>query len=164
MNRDVARRTSDIAARIFGGALSLCLIAEAVAGERSAPPVTNAAYLAECGSCHLAYPPQLLAAPAWQRIVRGLDRHFGVDASVDAPTAKTIGAFLDANAQREGSKRFDPAANRITETRWFRHEHGEIAPAVWQRATVRTPTNCGACHPQAGRGRFSDRDVRIPRV
>jgi hypothetical protein len=164
MNRDIARWTFDIAAWIAGGAFSVFLIADAMASGRSALPATNAAYQTECGSCHVAYPPQLLAAPAWQRILQGLDRHFGVDASVDAPTATTIGAFLDANAQRAGGKRFDPAAVRITETPWFRHEHGEIAPAVWQRAAVRTPANCGACHPQAERGRFSERDVRIPRA
>ena len=42
---------------------------------------------AECGSCHAAFPPALLTAPAWRQVMGALDRHYGADASVDAKTA-----------------------------------------------------------------------------
>ena len=45
---------------------------------------SNAKWKAECGSCHVAYPAQLLPATSWQRLMKGLDKHFGTDASVDA--------------------------------------------------------------------------------
>lgn len=163
MHRDTARWTFDIAAWIVGFSFSAFLIVDAVAGERAAPAPVDAAYAAECGTCHVAYPPRLLAAPAWERIMRGLDRHFGVDATVDAPAAATIRAYLAANAQAPGSKRYDPEATRITTTRWFTREHGEIGAAVWQRAGIRSAANCGACHQAADRGVFSEHDVRIPR-
>jgi hypothetical protein len=164
MNRDIARWTIDAVAWITGLFLSLFLIADAMAGERPAAPVANSTWQAECGSCHVAYPPRLLAAPAWRRIMQGLDRHFGVDASVDAASAATIGGFLEANAQSAANKRYDQAATRITETRWFRHEHGEVAAATWKRPDVRSAANCAACHAQADRGIFSERQIRSPGV
>lgn len=47
-------------------------------------------YKAECTSCHIAYPPQLLSAPDWRRLLSGLDRHFGTDASVDAKALEAL--------------------------------------------------------------------------
>ena len=47
----------------------------------------NEKWKTECGSCHLAYPPELLPASSWRRIMAGLDRHFGADASLDAASA-----------------------------------------------------------------------------
>jgi hypothetical protein len=44
-------------------------------------------FRAECGSCHLAYPPGLLPAASWQRIMIRLEGHFGDDASLDPATA-----------------------------------------------------------------------------
>ena len=117
----------------------------------------------ECGSCHVAFAPRLLPASSWRIIMRDLDRHFGVDASVDRDTAASIGAFLEANAGRDGGKRVDASALRITEARWFRHEHAGIAATTWARSDVGSAANCGACHRDAGRGDFNERAVRVPR-
>lgn len=57
----------------------------------------------ECGDCHIAYAPRLLPAADWRRIVGTLDRHFGVDASLDAATSASIAAWLEANAGRARS-------------------------------------------------------------
>lgn len=149
---------------IGGVAAAAALAGAAIAGEHSRPPAAlNADFQRECGSCHIAYSPRLLSATAWRTMMQGLDRHFGVDASIDAPTAETIGAYLEANAAADGGKRSDPTAMRITQARWFRHEHGRIGAAVWQRADVGSPANCGACHLAADRGDFSERNLRLPR-
>lgn len=118
----------------------------------------NPQWRAECGSCHVAYPPQLLPAPAWNRIMSGLDRHFGADASLDAAGSAAIGAFL-VNNSRSGEVR----TLRITETGWFRHEHDEVPAATWTRPAVKSPANCVACHTRADAGDFSERNIRIPR-
>ncbi|MEO8752641.1 MAG: diheme cytochrome c [Casimicrobiaceae bacterium] len=162
MNRDIVRWTFDISAWIVVFSISVFLVVDALASERAAPAPVDATYRAECGSCHVAYPPRLLAAPAWHTIMQGLDRHFGVDATVDAQAAATIRAYLATNAQAPVSKRYDPDATRITTTRWFAREHGEIGAAVWQRASVKSAANCGACHAQAERGVFGEHNVRIP--
>ena len=125
---------------IGGVAAAAALTGAAIAGEHSRPPpALNADFQRECGSCHIAYSPRLLSATAWRTMMQGLDRHFGVDASIDAPTAAAIGAYFEANAAGDGAKRSDPTAMRITQARWFLHEHGRIAAPVWRRADVAQP-------------------------
>jgi hypothetical protein len=110
------------------------------------PP--DPAYRAECGSCHVAYPPQLLPAASWRALMTRLDRHFGVDASLDAKLQADIGRFLETNAGRRSAA---PGAEpRITETPWFRREHrGEIPPG-------QNPANCGVCHARAEDGYYDE--------
>ena len=64
------------------------------------PPPTHAAWKAECGSCHVPYPPRLLPAESWRALMDGLDRHFGTDATLDATTAASIRAFLEAKDRK----------------------------------------------------------------
>jgi len=163
MNRETRRWIFDLTAWIVGIVAAAALFGEAAAGERKYLANTDPAWKTECGGCHVAYPPQLLSAPSWRTTMSGLDRHFGVDASVDAATAASIGAFLEANAARAGGKRSDPSALRITETRWFRHEHADIAAATWSAPKVRSAANCSACHGGAESGDYSERSVRVPR-
>jgi nitrate/TMAO reductase-like tetraheme cytochrome c subunit len=121
----------------------------------------NDTWTAECGSCHVPYPPRLLPATSWRAIMAGLDRHFGVDASVDANAASVIGAFLQENAGRARPEGIPTL--RITDTAWFRHEHDEIAAAVWRNPKVKSAANCAACHRGAQAGVFDERSVHIPR-
>lgn len=125
-------------------------------------PLTNAAYRAECGSCHVPYPPQLLPAPSWQAIMDGLDKHFGSDASLDAKTAGEIRAYLASNASRKAAAK-SKAAPRITESPWFVKEHDEVPASLWKSEAVKGAFNCGACHTQAEQGDFSERSLRLPR-
>ncbi len=136
------------------------LLNEAVA-EPGAPAAANAAWKAECGSCHIAYPPQLLSASSWRRIMAGLGRHFGTDASLDAASAAGIADFLERNAG--SGRRGGEDALRITETRWFLHKHDEVRPSAWKNPRIKTAANCGACHGGAERGDFDEDAVRIPR-
>ncbi len=98
-------------------------------------------YAAECGSCHVAYPPQLLPAQSWRQLMAGLQRHFGTDASLEPALGKEIEQFLADHAGRRGGTEL-----RITETRWFRKEHG----------VVKNPADCAACHAGAQKGIYED--------
>jgi len=131
----------------------------AIADDLRLPP--NPAYQAECGSCHVPYPPQLLPAQSWQQLMGRLDRHFGSDASLDATAHDEISRYLAANAGRRAA----PAGPepRITETRWFVRKHDEVDGAAWTRPAVKSAANCSACHQGAEKGNFSDDEVRIPR-
>lgn len=122
--------------------------------------VDNATYRSECGSCHVAYPPPLLDAGAWREIMRGLDRHFGTDASLGEAAQAQIDAYLGARAGRSAS----PASTlRITEATWFRKEHRKIGEATWKSPSVKSTANCSACHWQAEQGDFSERSLRVSR-
>jgi nitrate/TMAO reductase-like tetraheme cytochrome c subunit len=124
--------------------------------------VDNSVYRAECASCHIAYPPQLLSKESWRALMGDLANHFGTDASVDAKTAQEIQRYLEANAGGARAGEVKPPL-RITETHWFRHEHDEVPAAVWKVPAVKSAANCGACHTQAERGDFSERSLRVPR-
>lgn len=156
------RRGVAAAARIVALSGALGVAASAVAGDLRPPRGSNAAWSSECGSCHVAYPPRLLPASSWRAIVQGLDRHFGTDASVDPKAAASIGAFLEANAGRERAGIAGTPLLRITETRWFSHEHSGQAAAVWKRGQIKSPADCAACHRQAAAGDYGERTLRLP--
>ena len=140
---------------------ALALLAHEAMADGQRFRADNARWKAECGSCHLAYPPRLLPAPAWRSIMAGLDKHFGTDASLDPAAAAEIGAFLESNAGR--GRRAGAQALRISDSAWFRREHDEVPAAAWRRPSITSAANCAACHRGAGQGDFSERDIRIPR-
>ena len=124
---------------------------------------SNAKWQTECSACHVAYPPRLLPSASWRAVMSGLDKHFGSDASLDPATAKEIGTFLNENASRRQQTTSEKPTLRITETRWFRHEHDEVSARTWNNPRVKSPANCAACHTQAERGNYSERTIRIPK-
>jgi mono/diheme cytochrome c family protein len=126
----------------------------------SAPVAPMQAYRQECAGCHVAYPPRLLPAQSWERILSNLSHHFGTDASLDEPQVRAIGAWL---VRESAGARAAPPEDRITRSAWFLHEHDEVPAATWKRASIRSPSNCAACHTRADQGDFNEHTVRIPR-
>jgi hypothetical protein len=149
-------------ALVLLGALAAMLLPAMGRADREVFRVDHPAYQAECASCHIAYPPQLLPKESWRALMSDLPNHFGTDASVDAKTAKEIQSYLESNAGRVRAEGAKPPL-RITETRWFRHEHDEVPAVVWKDPAVKSAANCSACHTQAERGDFSERNLRVPR-
>jgi Dihaem cytochrome c len=162
MNKAIKRKM--FAAMVWSVSLlsASSLLTDSALADSKLFSATNPTWKAECGSCHVAYPPNLLPATAWRRMVAGLDKHFGTDASIDARAAAEIGAFLENNAG-EGKRGSDSGTLRISETPWFRHKHDEVAASVWKNPKVQSAANCTACHAGAERGNFDEHAVRIPR-
>jgi len=127
------------------------------------PIATNKLWKTECGSCHVAYPPNLLPAASWRKIIRGLDEHFGTDASLTASETREVAAFLEKNAGRNRHDTSGRPLLRITETRWFQHEHDEVSGRAWKNPKVKSAANCAACHTLAEDGNYSERYIKIPR-
>ncbi len=125
--------------------------------------VNEPAYAQECGSCHVPYPPALLAAPSWRAVVGGLDKHFGTDASIEAAPRAAILAFLEKNAGSRDTGAGGKPLLRISETAWFRKEHDKhVSAAILKSPEVKSYANCAACHPGAERGSYAERDIRVP--
>lgn len=128
-----------------------------------APLVKNEKWQADCGSCHVAYPPRMLSAASWISVMAGLDKHFGVNASLDTATAKEISTFLENNAGKGKYGASDKAILRISETSWFVREHRKIAANTWKNPKVKSSANCGACHTTAASGNYSEHNISIPK-
>ena len=155
---------------IHGGPIATALLLLVLAGHVRVAgadddrfTASNENWQAECGSCHIAYPPELLTEGSWREMMRGLDKHFGTDASLDAVAAVEIGAFLTENAARGKRAWRAGSALRITETAWFRKEHRKVSAATWKNSKVKSPANCSACHTGAERGDYSEHSVSVPR-
>ncbi len=128
-------------------------------GAAEAAPVSPAmVYAEECGGCHVPYPARFLGAGEWSTVLGRLDRHYGVDASLDAAALAEVASHLHGTVAAGGSAPLP----RITTSRWFRGEHREIDPAGWSAPAVKSPANCGACHAGAARGSFQERELRLP--
>lgn len=133
------------------------------------PPV----YKKECGSCHMAFPPNALPAKSWRIMMAGLQDHFGEDASIEEPARREIEDFLVKNSAetsleeasikliRSIGKEQPPL--RITEIRYWKEKHKSVQQAIYRRETIRSRINCVACHKWAEYGSFEDGDIKIPR-
>ena len=135
-----------------------------VADERYSP-ITDSTVSKECGACHMAFQPQMLPKRSREKMMAGLNDHFGEDASLDKPMTQHITAYLVANAADTswwGGKFMRGVKDhmvplRITETPHWVHEHNDEVPArAWANPKVKSKANCLACHPRANRGDYDD--------
>lgn len=132
------------------------------------PAINHAATLKECGECHLAFPPQMLPARSWDKLMGDLANHFGENATLDQALRDDIAAYLAQHAAdapgTKGAARFikglaaDAAPLRITETPYWKREHDEIAEARYKDPKVKSRANCIACHRTADKGEFLEGD------
>ncbi|NMM18500.1 MAG: cytochrome C [Rhodoferax sp.] len=122
-------------------------------------------YQQECAACHIAYPAGMLPAASWQHMMGSLTKHYGTDASLDEASVREISGWLHANAGTYKRVSEAPPQDRITKSAWFlrKHREGEVPANVWKRASVGSASNCAACHTNAAKGSFSERDIRIPK-
>jgi mono/diheme cytochrome c family protein len=111
----------------------------------------NAVWRAECGACHMAFPPGLLTADDWLDLMSRLDQHFGVDASLEPKAKAEIADYLKQNGASNrlfGSRDEVP---RITTTDRFVAKH-RSAIRLWQRGKIKSLTDCASCHKADGMG------------
>jgi hypothetical protein len=148
----------------------LTLAAAAVRADEGVrvPAIDHAATLKECGECHLAFPPQMLPARSWDKLMGDLANHFGENATLDQALREDIAAYLSQHAAdasgTKGAARFikglaaDATPLRITETPYWKREHDEIAEARYKDPKVKSKVNCIACHRTADKGEFLEED------
>jgi len=155
---------SNILITLVAVTLSLTVHARNNGEERGRPVLpthVNAKWQQECSGCHLAFPPGLLPAASWRKLMSGLDQHFGTNAALGEPDTVAITEFLVKNASNRWSANTAPL--RITESHWYKSRHSELSTAIWKRASVKSHSNCAACHTGADKGVFDEHRVRIPR-
>jgi hypothetical protein len=141
-------------------------------GNRYLTPVNNPTYSEQCGACHFAYQPELLPSGSWEKILAGVDDHFGEFIELDPDSKKIIGEYLKVNAAEHSSakravKIMRSLGNRtplrITQIPYIQEKHHEIPLEVFKGESVGSLSNCPACHKTAERGIYDDDSVAIPR-
>lgn len=136
---------------------ALLLAGSAFAGDHRY--TLSPAYAAECGSCHVAYPPALLTAPAWATTMQELGKHFGSDASLDAKTHREISDWLQTQASTRDKHAVSGKTPRLSETPWFRKEHRNLS--LPEKTT--SIAQCNACHTHAEQGDFGEGSLKSNR-
>ena len=117
----------------------------------------------ECASCHTLYPPAFLPVDSWKRIMAGLEKHYGTDASVDAKTNLAITQWLTQYGGTYKRVAGAPPNDRITESPWFIKKHNGVSASVWKNPKVKSASNCTACHTAANDGIYEDDSIKIPK-
>lgn len=135
--------------------------------QRRAPadPVAESAYRNACGACHTPHAPDLLPPASWRTLLDNLDRHFGQTVELEPSVHATVGRWLAASSpsRRDSSQpATTEALPRITKSAWFERKHRKIGPAVVQRPSVGSMSNCVACHRTAAEWEFDEHRVMIP--
>lgn len=148
---------------LFGLLVAIGLMQSAMADGHKRMVALLPQYKQECAACHLAYPPGMLPAASWKRVMAKLPKHYGTDASLDPATVKALGTWLGANAGTYKRVSEEPQQDRITTSAWFERKHREVAPDIWKRAAVGSRANCAACHTRADKGDFDEDNIRIPK-
>lgn len=129
----------------------------------------NIAFVSECGSCHTLYPPSLLPAKSWEKIMQNLDDHFGDDASVDEKTNQSILSYLVKNSAEtsttEASLKFLNSIKNediiaMSQTSFWKKTHKEIPKEIFDNPKIKSPSNCKACHSDVEKGFIEDENIK----
>jgi len=140
--------------------------------KRYLTPVNNPTYIEECGGCHFTYQPELLPSGSWDKILFGLEDHYGEAIELDPKSKKVIAEYLKANAAEYSSAKRavkimrslgDRTPLRITQIPYIQEKHHEVPPKVLVRDSIGSLSNCSACHTTAEKGIYEDDYVVIPR-
>lgn len=130
-------------------------------------------YKQECATCHMAYQPEFLPKRSWDKMMNNLSNHFDSDASLNNETMTKIKTYLDENASDAKRVRGEigefahsisdnSTPLRITEIPKFKREHREISTKMIEQKEVKSLSNCTACHTDADKGTFRERNINIP--
>lgn len=136
-----------------------------------AQPAPNASYEGACGGCHWAYVPALLPSKSWANILATLNDHFGNEVVLTEQQRSEISNYLNTNSAENTSAKigrkitqslgaFCPC--RVIDVPYVQKKHRKIDASTFSRKSIKSLSNCIACHPSASSTRFDDDDVKIP--
>lgn len=131
----------------------------------------NTSYEKSCGGCHWAYVPALLPSKSWENILETLNDHFGNDVVLSAQERSDVYSFLTSNSSEKTSAKIGRkisqslggvSPSRIVDVPYIQRKHRKVDQATFLRNSIKSLSNCIACHPSASVSRFDDDDVKIP--
>ncbi len=133
-------------------------------------------YYTDCGDCHKTYPPYMLPARSWKRIIKDLDNHFGeeiTEANISKEARTSILNYLTSNSSEYSTNKIafrfinslekDEAPKAITKTDYWRDIHKNIDPKVFKSKKVKSRAYCWSCHEGFEQGIFKNEKISIPK-
>lgn len=131
-------------------------------------------FINECSSCHMAYQAPFLPKRSWNKMMDNLENHFNTDASLAKEDNKKVRDYLVNNASDSQNKFYGEIAEfahsipssqtplAITEIPKFKREHREVPKRLILQKEVKSLSNCTACHSDANKGWYNERNIKIP--
>lgn len=99
-------------------------------------------YLKNCGTCHIALPPQAMPTQTWQQLLQDSE-HYGVKITLlKDPNRLILWNYLQIFSRP--LDREEPIPYRLAQSRYFKALH----PLVKLPRPL-NPVSCATCHPQA---------------
>ncbi len=139
---------------------------------QSPATVEYSLYSKECGSCHLAYPAALLPVRSWEKLMKGLEQHFGDNAELSEETRDDIMSYLISHAAEYSDAPYttpllrsisqEAAPLRITEVPYFKKIHRMMPRMLVKMGKVKSLSTCNRCHDDAQTGQFESEEIRMP--
>lgn len=132
----------------------------------------NSVYISACGGCHWAYVPALLPSKSWENILATLSGHFGSEVQLTGQQQNEVTSYLLSNASDKSSLKIGrkitqslgaTIPERITDVPYIIRKHHKIDQETFSSKSVKSLSNCIACHPSASSAKFDDDDVTIPK-
>ena len=161
--------------RLLQAGLGVALAFGTTAARSATAPTTGAEALhkKECGACHTPYQAYFLPAASWEKIMTGLNKHFGENAELSAEDQAAITQYLVSNAadhtkNKRGARVMSSLSGkeaplRLTETSYIIRTHHEVPKKIFvNNPKLKSLSNCGDCHPGAAAGNYDEDAVRIP--
>lgn len=160
--------------RVYLGVMLAVGVTEA---QSATVPVDGAEALhkKECGACHTPYQAYFLPAASWEKIMAGLNKHFGENAEFGVEDQAAITQYLKTNAaDHTKNKRGErvmaslggkAAPLQLTEIPYIIKMHHEVPKKIFvNNPQLKSLSNCGVCHPGAAAGDYDEDRVKIPGV
>ena len=125
----------------------------------------------ECTACHILFHPSLMPAEKWDRMMLGLDDHFGEDASLDPQDTAEIRDWLmdhaagnvDTRAAHVLAFGMKDSELSLSGSESWRLIHEDLNDSVFENPKVRSKSNCSACHRDAEEGLFNPLNLKLPK-
>ncbi len=146
--------------------LACSLIGAGVQAQVNVPIPAFTPYTQQCNVCHLAYPPGMLPAASWKKMLDDMPQHFTAQVMVNIDTQNQISEWLQAHAGTFALVAEEPPQHRITQSAWWQKIHignSKLPAAVWKKPPVAKGSACVSCHHNAAQSEFNAKAVRVPK-
>ena len=112
----------------------------------------------KCTQCHPFYPPFMLPKASWERLIDGLENHFGevlTEQNITREENAEIRSYLTHHAAETSSQKLayktlsslgEQRPLSMTKVPYWRETHEHISQEVFRQKKIKKASNCFACH------------------